>query len=56
MTSFLSLQFEMGAAREQAVRSIEGLHLSGKAVEGPAWFLWFGVEVRELDGSVSAVP
>ena len=46
----------IGTCREQAVRSREGLHLSVEAVEEPAWFLWFGVEVRELDDSVYAVP
>ena len=54
MTSFFSLQFEMGTAREQVVRSKGGLYLSRKAVEGPAWFLWFGVEARELDDPVQA--
>ena len=45
-----------GSCREQATPSREDLYPSRKAVEGPAWLLWFGVEVRELDDSVYAVP
>ena len=56
MSSFFSLQFEIGAARERAVRSREDRYLSRRAVEGPVWLLWFGVEIGELDGYVLVSP